>query len=33
MNEGGCDPDGRFYCGTMAYDKRPGGRFGLPVGP
>jgi sugar lactone lactonase YvrE len=25
MNEGGCDPDGRFYCGTMAYDKRPGG--------
>jgi sugar lactone lactonase YvrE len=25
MNEGGCDPDGRFYCGSMAYDKRPGG--------
>ncbi len=25
MNEGGCDPDGRFYCGTMAYDRRPGG--------
>ncbi|GAA2003620.1 SMP-30/gluconolactonase/LRE family protein [Nakamurella flavida] len=24
MNEGGCDPDGRFYCGTMAYDQRPG---------
>jgi sugar lactone lactonase YvrE len=24
MNEGGCDPDGRFYCGSMAYDKRPG---------
>ena len=24
MNEGGCDPDGRFYCGTMAYDKTPG---------
>lgn len=20
MNEGGCDPQGRFYCGTMAYD-------------
>jgi len=19
MNEGGCDPDGRFYCGSMAY--------------
>jgi sugar lactone lactonase YvrE len=25
MNEGGCDPDGRLYCGTMAYDKRRGG--------
>jgi sugar lactone lactonase YvrE len=25
MNEGACDPDGRFYCGSMAYDKRPGG--------
>src|SRR3712207_4780779 len=25
MNEGGCDPDGRFYCGSMAYDHRPGG--------
>ncbi len=25
MNEGGCDPDGRFYCGSMAYDKRHGG--------
>jgi sugar lactone lactonase YvrE len=24
MNEGGCDPDGRFYCGSMAYDKRKG---------
>jgi sugar lactone lactonase YvrE len=24
MNEGGCDPDGRFWCGSMAYDKRPG---------
>lgn len=23
MNEGGCDPEGRFYCGSMAYDKRP----------
>jgi sugar lactone lactonase YvrE len=21
MNEGGCDPNGRFYCGSMAYDK------------
>ncbi|TVT59354.1 SMP-30/gluconolactonase/LRE family protein [Amycolatopsis rhizosphaerae] len=24
MNEGGCDPDGRFYCGSMAYDERTG---------
>jgi sugar lactone lactonase YvrE len=24
MNEGGCDPDGRFYCGSMSYEKAPG---------
>ncbi len=24
MNEGGCDPDGRFYCGSMAYDQHAG---------
>jgi sugar lactone lactonase YvrE len=24
MNDGGCDPDGRFYCGSMADDKTPG---------
>jgi sugar lactone lactonase YvrE len=24
MNEGGCDPDGRFYCGSMAYGQQPG---------
>jgi len=24
MNDGGCDPDGRFYCGSMAYDGREG---------
>lgn len=24
MNEGGCDPQGRFYCGSMAYDLSPG---------
>jgi sugar lactone lactonase YvrE len=24
MNEGGCDPDGRFYCGSMANDRSPG---------
>jgi sugar lactone lactonase YvrE len=28
FNEGGCDPTGTFYCGTMAYDQKPGrGRF------
>jgi len=25
MNEGACDPDGRYYSGSMAYDCRPGG--------
>ncbi|TMR11163.1 SMP-30/gluconolactonase/LRE family protein [Nonomuraea turkmeniaca] len=24
MNEGGCDPGGRFYIGSMAYDAAPG---------
>ncbi|WP_328345240.1 SMP-30/gluconolactonase/LRE family protein [Micromonospora sp. NBC_00421] len=24
MNDGGCDPLGRFYCGSMAYDAAPG---------
>jgi sugar lactone lactonase YvrE len=24
MNEGGCDPQGRFYCGSMAYDVSTG---------
>jgi sugar lactone lactonase YvrE len=23
LNEGGCDPDGRFYCGSMATDASP----------
>jgi sugar lactone lactonase YvrE len=23
LNEGGCDPDGRFYCGSMASDETP----------
>jgi sugar lactone lactonase YvrE len=28
MNEGGCDPDGRFYCGTHSYRRTPeGGRL------
>ena len=25
FNEGGCDPAGRFYAGSMAYDEQPGG--------
>ena len=24
FNDGGCDPDGRFWCGSMAYDQRAG---------
>src|SRR5919201_2076448 len=24
MNDGGCDPQGRFYAGSMAYDESPG---------
>lgn len=24
MNEGGCDPQGSFWCGSMAYDQRAG---------
>lgn len=24
MNDGACDPQGRFYCGSMAYDTSPG---------
>lgn len=24
MNDGACDPEGRFYCGSMAYDKTAG---------
>ena len=24
FNDGGCDPHGRFYCGSMAYDQRAG---------
>ena len=35
MNEGGCDPAGHLYAGSMAYDQRPGAgklyRFG-PTG-
>jgi sugar lactone lactonase YvrE len=25
MNDGACDPQGRFWCGSMAYDQREGG--------
>jgi sugar lactone lactonase YvrE len=24
FNDGGCDPDGRFWCGSMRYDTAPG---------
>jgi sugar lactone lactonase YvrE len=24
MNDGGCDPAGNFYCGSMAYEQTPG---------
>ena len=24
MNDGACDPQGRFYCGSMSYDEAPG---------
>ncbi|QFY10490.1 SMP-30/gluconolactonase/LRE family protein [Nonomuraea phyllanthi] len=33
MNEGGCDPDGRFYIGTMAYDESPGRGSFYVAGP
>jgi SMP-30/Gluconolactonase/LRE-like region len=33
MNEGGCDPDGRFYCGSMAYDQREGAALLYRVDP
>ncbi len=32
INEGGCDPDGRFSAGSMAYDKTPGAG-GAPARP
>jgi sugar lactone lactonase YvrE len=33
MNEGGCDPDGRFYIGSMAYDAGPGRGSFYVAGP
>ncbi|WP_433798455.1 SMP-30/gluconolactonase/LRE family protein [Actinomycetospora sp. CA-084318] len=33
MNEGGCDPSGAFWCGSMAYDERPGGGTLYRLGP
>ena len=33
MNEGGCDPDGRFYCGSMAYDQSAGAASAVPARP
>ena len=29
MNDGDCDPQGRFYCGSMAYDLGPGGAISI----
>jgi sugar lactone lactonase YvrE len=31
MNEGGCDPQGRFYSGSMAYDAAPGRGAGVTI--
>jgi sugar lactone lactonase YvrE len=33
MNEGGCAPDGSFYCGSMAYDKTVGAASLYRVSP
>ncbi|GAA1389767.1 SMP-30/gluconolactonase/LRE family protein [Pseudonocardia kongjuensis] len=33
MNEGGCDPSGAFWCGSMAYDTRPGAGTLYRLGP
>ncbi|GAA1857825.1 SMP-30/gluconolactonase/LRE family protein [Brevibacterium marinum] len=33
MNEGGCDPRGNFWCGSMAYDQRPGAASLYRLGP
>jgi sugar lactone lactonase YvrE len=33
LNEGGCDPAGRFFCGTMAYDATPGAASLYRVSP
>ena len=32
MNDGACDPQGRFWAGTMAYDESPETRCALPAG-
>src|SRR5689334_18705103 len=33
MNDGGCDPDGRFYCGSMANDQTAGAASLYRLGP
>ena len=33
MTDGGCDPQGRFYCGSMAYDFTPGRRCAVSAQP
>ncbi|MDE9364151.1 SMP-30/gluconolactonase/LRE family protein [Luteipulveratus sp. YIM 133132] len=33
FNDGGCDPAGRFYCGSMAYDQSQGQAFMYRLDP
>jgi sugar lactone lactonase YvrE len=33
LNDGGCDPDGRFLCGSVAYDEAPGAGALYAVSP
>lgn len=33
FNDGACDPGGAFWCGTMAYDERPGAGALWRLGP
>src|SRR4051794_10806737 len=33
MNEGSCDPEGRFYCGSLSYQQTPGAATLYRLGP